>query len=193
MNNYTERQNQIIQESIQLIAEKGIQGLTIKNISNAIGITEPAIYRHFDSKNEIILAIISTMKESTNKELSQIDDNNPTIEKIKKMIQGHTNRFIKNPSLTAIIFSEEIFNNNSILAKPIRIMMKLNQNKLIAMIEKGQASGDVRVDIKAEQISLMVIGSFRFLVSKWHIMNFYFDLKKDVNEMLDAIEKVLKV
>jgi hypothetical protein len=121
-----------------------------------------------------------------------VDENNPTIDKIKKMIQGHTDRFIKNPSLTAIIFSEEIFNNNSILAKPIRIMMKLNQNKLIAMIEKGQASGDVRVDIQAEQISLMVIGSFRFLVSKWHIMNFDFDLKNDVNEMLNAIEKVLK-
>jgi len=192
MNEYTERQNQIIQESIQLIAEKGIQGLTIKNISKAIGITEPAIYRHFESKNDIILGIISTMKSSTDAELSQIDENNPTIDKIKKMIQGHTNRFIKNPSLTAIIFSEEIFNNNSILAKPIRLMMKLNQNKLISMIEKGQAAGDVRVDIKAEQISLMVIGSFRFLVSKWHIMNFDFDLKKDVDEMLNAIEMVLK-
>ncbi|MBT3501376.1 MAG: TetR/AcrR family transcriptional regulator [Candidatus Marinimicrobia bacterium] len=192
MNNYTERQNQIIQESIQLIAEKGIQGLTIKNISKAIGISEPAIYRHFENKDDIILAIISTMKQNTEEELSHVDENNPTIDKIKKMIQGHTDRFIKNPSLTAIIFSEEIFNNNSILAKPIRIMMKLNQNKLIAMIEKGQASGDVRVDIQAEQISLMVIGSFRFLVSKWHIMNFDFDLKNDVNEMLNAIEKVLK-
>lgn len=192
MKEYTERQNQIIQESIQLIAEKGIQGLTIKNISKAIGITEPAIYRHFESKNDIILGIISTMKSSTDAELSNINENNPTIDKIKKMIQGHTNRFIKNPSLTAIIFSEEIFNNNSILAKPIRIMMKLNQNKLIAMIEKGQASREIRVDIKAEQISLMVIGSFRFLVSKWHIMNFDFDLKKDVDEMLNAIEIVLK-
>ena len=192
MNNYTERQNQIIQESIQLIAEKGIQGLTIKNISKAIGISEPAIYRHFENKDDIILAIISTMKQNTEEELSHVDENNPTIDKIKKMIQGHTDRFIKNPSLTAIIFSEEIFNNNSILAKPIRIMMKLNQNKLIAMIEKGPASGDVRVDIQAEQISLMVIGSFRFLVSKWHIMNFDFDLKNDVNEMLNAIEKVLK-
>jgi hypothetical protein len=38
----------------------------------------------------------------------------------------------------------------------------------------------------------MVIGSFRFLVSKWHIMNFDFDLKKEVNEMLGAIETVLK-
>jgi AcrR family transcriptional regulator len=192
MNDYTDRQNQIIQESIQLIADKGIQGLTIKNISKAIGISEPAIYRHFENKNDIILAIISTMKESTNKELSQIDDNNATIEKIKKMIQGHTNRFINNPSLTAIIFSEEIFNNNSILAKPIRMMMRMNQNKMISMIENGQDVGDVRVDINAEQISLMVIGSFRFLVSKWHIMNFDFDLKKEVNEMLNAIEIVLK-
>lgn len=192
MKEYTDRQNQIIQESIQLIANKGIQGLTIKNISKAIGISEPAIYRHFENKDDIILAIISTMKQSTEEELSHVDDNNPTIENIKKMIQGHTNRFIKNPSLTAIIFSEEIFNNNSILVKPIRMMMKRNQNKLIAMIEKGQASGDVRKDIQAEQISLMVIGSFRFLVSKWHIMNFDFDLKKEVNEMLHAIEKVLK-
>ncbi|MBT4207389.1 TetR/AcrR family transcriptional regulator [Candidatus Woesearchaeota archaeon] len=175
-----------------MIADKGIQGLTIKNISKAIGISEPAIYRHFENKNDIILAIISTMKESTNKELSQIDDNNATIEKIKKMIQGHTNRFINNPSLTAIIFSEEIFNNNSILAKPIRMMMRRNQNKMISMIENGQDVGDVRVDINAEQISLMIIGSFRFLVSKWHIMNFDFDLKKEVNEMLNAIEIVLK-
>jgi AcrR family transcriptional regulator len=176
-----------------LIADKGIQGLTIKNISKAIGISEPAIYRHFENKNEIILAIISTMKDSTNNELFQIDENNPTIEKIKKMIQGHTNRFINNPSLTAIIFSEEIFNNHSILAKPIQMMMRRNQNKMISMIEKGQVAGDVRVDINAEQISLMVIGSFRFLVSKWHIMNFDFDLNKEVNEMLGAIEKVLKV
>ena len=53
MTAYTDRQNQIIQESIQLIAQKGIQGLTIKNISKAIGFSEPAIYRHFENKNDI--------------------------------------------------------------------------------------------------------------------------------------------
>ncbi len=54
MNDFTVRQKQIIQESIQLIADKGIQGLTIKNISKSIGISEPAIYRHFDNKNNQI-------------------------------------------------------------------------------------------------------------------------------------------
>ena len=193
MNDFTVRQKQIIQQSIQLIADKGIQGLTIKNISKSIGISEPAIYRHFENKNDIILGIISTMQSAhDDDENDSVIEANETIGKIKSMFLRHTNRFVKNPSLTAIVFSEEIFNNNSILAKPIRMMMKLNQNKLISMIEKGQAGGEIRVDINAEQISLMVIGSFRFLVSKWHIMNFDFDLKKDVDEMLNAIETVLK-
>jgi TetR/AcrR family transcriptional regulator, fatty acid metabolism regulator protein len=191
MKKFTDRQKQIIQQSIQLIADKGIQGLTIKNISKSIGISEPAIYRHFDSKNEIILGIISTMQSTNEFESNSVSEENVTIGKIKSMFLGHTNRFIKNPSLTAIVFSEEIFNNNSILAIPIRALMKKNQGRLITMIENGQKEGDIRLDINAEQLSFMVIGSFRFLVSKWHIMKFDFDLKVEVIKILNAIEKVL--
>ncbi len=192
MNDFTARQKQIIQKSIQLIADKGIQGLTIKNISKSIGISEPAIYRHFENKNDIILGIISTMQSAhDDNESESVIEANETIGKIKSMFLRHTNRFVKNPSLTAIVFSEEIFNNNSILAIPIRALMKKNQSRLITLLEKGQASGDIRVDIDAEQISLMVIGSFRFLVSKWHIMKFDFDLKVEVDKILNAIEKVL--
>lgn len=191
MKDYTVRQNQIIQESIQLIAKKGIQKLTIKNISKAVGFSEPAIYRHFENKNDIILGIISVLKDTTGEEIDTETAKNSTIDLIKTMIQNHTNRFIENPSLSAIVFSEEIFNNSSLLAKPIRALMKKNQNKLIIMIEKGQRRGDIRCDINATQISLMAIGSFRFLVSKWHLMNYDFDLKAEVNELLKSLEKIL--
>jgi len=59
----TERQEQIIEKSISLIAQKGIQGFTIKNLSKAIGFSEPAaIYRHFKSKTSILLAILDNFK-----------------------------------------------------------------------------------------------------------------------------------
>ena len=48
----TERQQQIIEESINVIHSEGIQGFTIKNLSKAIGLSEAAIYRHFKSKTE---------------------------------------------------------------------------------------------------------------------------------------------
>ncbi len=191
MENLTDRQKQIIQTSIHLIAQKGIQGLTIKNIAKAIGISEPAIYRHFDNKNDIILGIISVLKNTTGNGISEKPDGRGTFDLINKMIHGHTSRFIENPSLTAIVFSEEIFNNNSNLAKIICDMMKLNQDKLIGIIENGQEKGDIRNDLNANQLSLMIIGSYRFLVVKWHLTKFEFDLRKEVNDLLAALETAL--
>ncbi|NOZ73917.1 MAG: TetR/AcrR family transcriptional regulator [FCB group bacterium] len=191
MSEYTARQNQIIQESIQLIAQKGIQGLTIKNISRAIGISEPAIYRHFENKNDIILGIISVLKDTTGENFQSGSADRNTIELLKTMIHRHTERFIANPSLTAIVFAEEIFTNDSLLREPIRNLMSMNQNKLIAVIERGQSAGDIRTDLTAKQLSLVVIGSFRFLVSKWHLMDYNFDLKTEVDALLASLEKLL--
>ena len=54
----TKRQEEITKEAIKLISEKGIQGLTIKNLSKRIGISEPAIYRHFEGKTDILLNLL---------------------------------------------------------------------------------------------------------------------------------------
>ena len=54
----TDRQKEIIEVSLNLIAGKGIQGLTIKNISKEIGISEPAIYRHYENKIQILIALL---------------------------------------------------------------------------------------------------------------------------------------
>ena len=56
--NLTEKQLLIIDASIELIAEKSIQGFTIKNLSQKIGVTDGAIYRHFESKTEILQNIL---------------------------------------------------------------------------------------------------------------------------------------
>ena len=53
MKQFTERQRQIIDTSIDLIGNRSIHALTIKNIAKEIKLTEGAIYRHFFSKNDI--------------------------------------------------------------------------------------------------------------------------------------------
>jgi AcrR family transcriptional regulator len=44
----SDRQKEIIEVSLALIAENGIQGLTIKNLAKRIGFSESAIYRHYE-------------------------------------------------------------------------------------------------------------------------------------------------
>jgi len=61
----TERQQEIINASLELIAESGIQSLTIKNLAKKIGFAESALYRHYENKVQILLAILDYFKQNT--------------------------------------------------------------------------------------------------------------------------------
>jgi AcrR family transcriptional regulator len=48
----------ILREASRLFTERGYQSTTINHIGEASGITGPGVYRHFESKQEILLALI---------------------------------------------------------------------------------------------------------------------------------------
>ena len=57
MSELSARQEEIIDTAIKLIDAGGIQNLTMKNIARQMGFSEPAIYRHFESKLDLLLAM----------------------------------------------------------------------------------------------------------------------------------------
>lgn len=192
MTNFTDRQKQIIQASLDLIANSGIHGLTIKNISKKVGISEPAIYRHFESKTEILLGIISKIKESSGMDnFVPVDETKNTIAIIRETFTNRAKRFTKNPSIAAVIFSEAIFENNSQLYAAIGTIMEESQMKCVNIIKKGQNKGQIIDSIDAEQLALMIIGAFRLLVTKWHMSKNSFDLEEQTKILFNALEKLM--
>ena len=192
MKNFTDRQEQIIQTSLDLIANSGIHGLTIKNISKDVGISEPAIYRHFESKTDILLGIISKIKEnSAVNAFITTDEAQTTVDIIRKAFIGRAKRFTKNPSIAAVIFSESIFENDSKLAEAIGSIMEKSQIKIVNIIKKGQKLGEITDRIEAEQLALMIIGAFRLLVTKWHMSKNSFDLKAQTKKLFNGLERLI--
>ena len=192
MTNFTNRQEQIIQASLDLIANTGIHGLTIKNISKKVRISEPAIYRHFDSKTDILMGVISKVKESSGVDLFSVEDKElTTIQIILMAFTARAHRFTKNPSIAAVIFSEAIFENDSQLSGAIRAIMDESHMKFVKIIKRGQSRGEIVNFIEAEQLALMIIGSFRLLVTKWHMSKNSFDLEMHTESMVKAFEKLI--
>lgn len=180
MNDFTNRQKEIIDVSIQLISEGGIQALTIKNMSENIGISEPAIYRHFDSKMDILLGILSYFKNNTKAILNKITDSEAsTIEKLKLIFLEHFKQFTQNPAMAAVIFSEEIFQNDKRLSDEVFSIMKLNQDKILSIIKEGQKKDQIRSDVSKEQLVLIITGTLRLVVTKWRLSDFSFDLQTE--------------
>jgi len=60
----SDRQLEIIEAAGKILTTSGISGLTIKNLAKEMKFSESAIYRHFTSKEEIIIALLEYLAES---------------------------------------------------------------------------------------------------------------------------------
>ncbi len=189
---FTKRQAEIIKASIILIAKKGIQNLTIKSISKSIGISEPAIYRHFENKMDILLAILSYFKNTNSIVLETSELKNKTaIEQIGLIYSNHFKEFNENRALTSVIFSEEIFQNDQRLTDKVLSIMKTNNIVISQIIKTGQKNNEIRNDIPGEQITMIIMGALRLIVTKWRMSGFAFDLKKEGSDLWNSMKKMI--
>lgn len=189
----SERQQQIMDESIKIIDEKGIQGLTIKNLSKAIGISEPGIYRHFESKTEILLSILNNFKEMAGMLSGLMKDFEGTaIEKIDFMFSRMLDMFSETPSMISVIFSEEIFKNEELLKLKITEVLNMHAQTIEYIIAKGQENNNTRKDIEVKTLALIIMGSLRLLVKRWDLNNHNFDLNNEGSKLIKGLDKILK-
>ena len=188
----TERQKEIVEAALELITIKGIQGLTIKNLAKKIGISEPAIYRHYDNKIHILIAILEFFKSNTEQIFKkELNNDNKAIDKIEHLFTKHFNSFSATPSLVSVIFSEEIFRNEPILIEKISEVIDKNDKILTSIIISGQKSGEIRNDIEAKHLSTIIMGTLRLFVNKWQFSAYSYNLPKEGKKLVDSIKLLI--
>ena len=188
----TERQAEIIETSINVIATKGIQGLTIKNLSKEIGISEPAIYRHFESKTDILLAILKNFEEMSSfmdAAINQFADT--AMAKIEFMFSKIVEIFIDEPSHISVIFSEEVFKNEEVLKNRIVEIMEAKVKTIENIILEGQNKNEIRTDIEHKTLAMIVVGTLRFMIKQWDLKNQHHNLKEESKNLIDGLKIIL--
>lgn len=59
-----ERRAAIVETAIELFAAKGFSGTTTRELSNAVGVSEPVLYQHFKTKSDLYAAVLESKRES---------------------------------------------------------------------------------------------------------------------------------
>jgi TetR/AcrR family fatty acid metabolism transcriptional regulator len=192
---FTERQIEIIEAATKRIDEYGIQDLTIKTLSADLNLSEAALYRHFKSKNEILLGLltyfIDNMKERLEVILSK--NNSSPSGLLKEIFESQLNTFVKRPSVVSVIFSESIFQFNKELSNTVSSMMELMQNHIESIVKKGQANGSFTKAVGVSTTATIIMGGMRITVLKWKLTGHKSDLIKDGSKVLNGILKMIEI
>lgn len=193
-NKFSERQIEIIEAATKRIDEHGIQDLTIKTLAADLNLSEAALYRHFKSKNEILLGLLTYFIEEMKGRLSVLlsKKDGSASDLLKDLFDSQLKTFVQKPSIVSVIFSESIFQFNKELSSTVSSMMELMQNHIESIVKKGQTNGSFSKIVGISTTTTIIMGGMRITVLKWKLSGHKSDLIKDGNKVLSGILKMIE-
>lgn len=191
---FSDRQVEIMEIATRIIDRQGIQELTTKNLAAEIGLSEAALYRHFKSKNEIMLGLLDYFMWEMKERVARIaaDENKLSSELLKEIFISQLETFAKKPAIVSVIFSEGIFQFNKGLMKKVSGMMEMMKLQIEDIVRKGQQDGSIRDFAGPSVITTIIMGSMRMAVLKWKLLGNKSDLVKEGSSVLNGVLKMIE-
>jgi len=190
----SKRQIEIIQAATKIIGDKGIQNLTTKNLAAEMGFSEPALYRHFKGKTDILVSVLKFYKESLQKGMSEIILSNESgLDRLGRILKFQFNHFSKNPAIVMVIFAETSFQYEKELSNIVLEILNKKKRTLEKIIIEGQEDGSIRKDVSPEHISSIFMGGMRFTILKWRLNDYNFELNTEADNLAKAYRSLFRV
>ncbi|MBL7825901.1 MAG: TetR/AcrR family transcriptional regulator [Saprospiraceae bacterium] len=187
------RQFEIIQAAGKILSNDGVGGLTIKNLAKEMGFAESAVYRHFDSKEAIIIAMLGFLAENMDERLQKVVSNHRNAkENLEAVFNDQFTFFSKNPHFIVAVFSDGLMEASQTINASIFRIMQVKMKHLLPVIMEGQQQGFFSNAIPTEELTHIIMGSFRLLMFKWRIANFQFDISERGNYLMSNMLKIIQ-
>ena len=184
--NITDRQLEIIEASGKLLANRGISGLTVKTLAAEMGFVESALYRHFKSKDDILVLMLEYLYQNIQQRFEPIlSEDIDAKSKLKAIFDSQFRFFKENPHFVIVVLSDGIIDESEGMRNPI-IKMFLYKIRIINdLISQCILDGQMEPILAQETLIHFLMGGFRLTMFKWKTLKFSFDLVKEGNQMID--------
>ena len=181
----TDRQRQIVDRAIELIGSHGLSALTMRRLSEALGVTEPALYRHFENKSAILDAMLLVLEAETYDKLPLEEDATP------KALVSHFERLfaliVERPALATVVLADELAAGDEQILVRVRQLLAKNRSRLVGVLRTLARQSARNVD--AESLATLLLGGVRLLVREWQLDGCSWDLVGRGRRLVGALTK----
>ncbi len=152
--------NLILDVAFRLFIEKGYEHTSIQDIiDNLGGLSKGAIYHHFKSKEDILVAVTDRMTSESNRMLAAIRDRSDLsgIEKLKTIFSESISRPVQNDIFTV---APDFHNNPKLLFSLLHDTIEnAAPNYILPIIRQGVSDGSIKTDYPEQLAELILLAA----------------------------------
>ena len=190
---------EILQAAIELFARRGILATTMNELAKAIKMTPGALYWHFPTKEDLLLAAMEELHRRFIGEFAEVLTSGRKWPAKKQLVTflERTRTFLRYHPYHGIFFAmlaAESPNNNERIASALRDMLAMYSSVLAGIMKYGQKKHEFRDDFSAEGFAHAILSAHMGLIVHQQLFSgtVTYDGMCDALDfpMLDGIERV---
>jgi AcrR family transcriptional regulator len=153
---------QILSVSAELFARNGIAGTTMRAIADRCSIKAASVYHHFESKDEIVAAI---MRRSSASVVARYDtiraaDLAPR-ERVEALLRATLENFRDHPEAARMFYENPSYVATAPLLQQVRDEARANDALWVQAIDDAIAAGALRADIEPARLKVLLRSMMR--------------------------------
>jgi AcrR family transcriptional regulator len=151
------RRREIAEAVLRLIGERGARALTTATIAGAVEVTPGALFRHFETLDDITSAAVERAIEQVEGTFPPADL--PPLERLERVVLARIAAIRQMPALAWLLLSDQVYLSIPPPAvERLRALVERSKTFLLAALREGQAQGSLRSDVAPEHMLILFTG-----------------------------------
>jgi AcrR family transcriptional regulator len=154
------RRGQIVAVARKIVAEEGLEALTIGSLEARLAFSRGVITYHFQNKDDIVHAVLESAIEEINAtSLAQLMPATSGVERVRATLRSYVRGFIERVEATRILLSFWGRISADKRARKANATLYAGYRKAAAhMLEAGRASGEFAPDLDIDGFAAVLVG-----------------------------------
>jgi len=159
------RRADILSATLNVAFKVGPTRVTTGMIADHLHLTQPAIYKHFSSKDEIWTAVATYLSQKINANVTRNQGKTGTPDThLRSLVMGHLELVRDNPALPEIMLMRDAKGSHAIVQTSIQSSIGALRAALVANATDAVKQGLFRPDIDVNDIATLIFGIIQSLV-----------------------------
>jgi len=168
------RRDQIASAVLAIATERGLSAVSVAAVAARVGVSPPALYRHYPSKDAMIDATLERMASAVLANLDHARGGDDSLAAVTRLFERHIALVRENRGIPLLVLSEDILQNAGRRRRIVRATTTYRRG-IERLFRAAQQEGRVRAHLDPATLALMFFGLFQAPAILWHLQGGRFD------------------
>ena len=160
-----ERRSVTVETVLALAAEQNPSEITTAAIADRMRLTQGALFRHFPTKEALWTAVMEWVAERLMQRIERAVTEAPgPLAALRSVFLAHAGFVVEHPGVPRMMFGELQRAEASAPKRMAQTLIRRYGERVRALLEAGQAAGEVALDIDLDAATTLFIGTIQGLV-----------------------------